>query len=111
MHVEAIGAEVENWIADELPRPVKRDVASAAGLDELDTLALELLWRCEYMRPIVARSHAERNDRRMLEQQQLVGNASRPCASSTSRFWRSSASALLIVPSRRTSSGRSATGV
>ena len=75
MHVEAIGAEVENWIADELPRPVKRDVASAAGLDELDTLALELLWRCEYMRPIVARSHAERNDRRMLEQQQLVGNA------------------------------------
>ena len=75
MHVEAIGAEVENWIADELPRPVKRDVASAAGLDELDTLALELFWRCEYVRPIVARSHAERNDRRMLEQEQLVGNA------------------------------------
>jgi hypothetical protein len=75
VYVEAIGAEVENWIADELPRPVKRDVASASGLDELDALSFELFRRSEHVRPIVSRSNAEGNDRRMLEQEQLVGNA------------------------------------
>ena len=43
MHVEAIGPQIEDWIADELAGAVERHVAAAARFEELDALARERL--------------------------------------------------------------------
>ena len=75
--IAAVGPEIENRIADELPRTVIGDVAATTGFEQPrrrraasvggDAMMFERSLRV---------LHAERDDRRMLEQQELIGNAS-----------------------------------
>ena len=74
MHVEPIRPQVEDGISDELTGTVKRHVAAAARFEELDAFALERLRRGQDVRPIVARPDPERDDGRMLEEKELIGN-------------------------------------
>jgi hypothetical protein len=57
---------------------VKRDVAAAPGLDHLDAVAREFLRRGDDVGPIVACLDPERDDGRMLEEQQLIGDRTGP---------------------------------
>ena len=72
--------QIDDRIADELPGPVIGDVAAAAGLEDLDALRLERFGGRDDVRAIVTGLHAERDDRRVLEQQQLIGDRARPSA-------------------------------
>ena len=64
-------------ISDKLAGTVEGYVAAAAGLEELDAVALENFRRGKDVRAVVTRAHAERDDRRMFEQKELIGNPSR----------------------------------
>ncbi len=74
MNVEPIRPQVEDGISDELTWAVKRHIAAATRLEELDAVPFERLGRRQDMRAIVARPDAERDDGRMLEQKELIGN-------------------------------------
>src|SRR6266550_2459250 len=64
VQVLLVGGEVENGIPDELSRPVKRDVAAAFDLEDLDSDGLDQI-------PGV-RIPAQGNDRGMFEEQQHI---------------------------------------
>ena len=84
--------EVENGIAYQLPRRVEGDVTPALDLEHLDAAALQL--RRRQRQTGSPRAPAERNDGRMLHQQQhVLGERARRCARRRSSRWISSASA------------------
>src|ERR1051325_5232840 len=73
MHVAAVGPQVENGIADDLPRPVIRDVSATPRLVQLDTALRQLCVRGDDVG--TARfPDAEGDDARMLEQEEKVRN-------------------------------------
>jgi len=72
MQVAAVRLEIEDGIADELPGPVVGDVAAAAGLEELDAEQASFIGVEQDVRGIGGR--AERDDVRVLEQQELVND-------------------------------------
>jgi len=57
-------AKIENRIADQLARPVKRDVPTALDFEDIDPSGLEQMGS--------VRIPAQRNYRRMLEQQEHI---------------------------------------
>ncbi len=78
VHIAAIGFEIDDGIADELSRPVIRHVAAASGLEERDAARGERLVRCQHVFAAVSRLRAERDDRRMLKEEQLIRHAAVP---------------------------------
>jgi hypothetical protein len=77
MNVAAIRIEIDDWIADNLTGAVIRDVASTSGLDDVDPSCSEHVGRRQDVRSTELALDAERNDRRMLEQQEQVAHAAR----------------------------------
>ena len=75
VHVAAIGFQIEDRIANELPRTVIGDVAAAAGFMDVDAARSELIGRGEYVRPPAVAANAEREDVRMLEKDQQIADA------------------------------------
>jgi hypothetical protein len=72
MDVAAVRGEVEDRIADGLARPVVRDVAAAPGLEDLEPLGPERVFREEdVLRAGVA---AEGEDGVVLQEQEGVGD-------------------------------------
>ena len=67
-HVAAVAVEVEDRVADELARPVEGGLAAAVGLDDLDLGALG------HVQLLVAGAAAERDHRRVLEEDHRVGD-------------------------------------
>ena len=53
---------------------MERHVSASARFKKLDTVSFERLRRREHVRAIVAGSDSERDDRRVFEQEELVGN-------------------------------------
>ncbi len=78
MKVLAVGAEVEDGVADELPGAVVGDVTAAFNLDDVHTARREPLWRNEEM--LAAARAAERHDRRVLAEEEGVGHLARLAA-------------------------------
>ena len=74
VHVEAVGPQIQDRIADELTRAVEGHVSAAARFKKLDAVSFERLRSREHVRAIVAGPDSERDDRRVLEQEQLIGN-------------------------------------
>ena len=70
--VAAIGVEVEDGVRHELPGPVIRDVAAAAGLVHVDPAARELGPRDEDV--LLLRSAPQRDDRLVLQQEERVAH-------------------------------------
>ena len=70
VQVAAVPLEIDDRIADELPRPVERDVAAALDLEQLDAPRREQLGGREQM-PLLRRA-PKRHHRRMLDEQQHV---------------------------------------
>ena len=66
LHVAAVPVQVEDRVADELPRPVKGGLAAAVGLDHLD---LGVLGHVEL---VAVGAPAERHDGRMLDHHDRV---------------------------------------
>ena len=74
MHVEAVGPQIQDRIADELTRTVEGHVSASARFKKLDTVSFERLRSREHVRAIVTGPDSERDDRRVLEQEELIGN-------------------------------------
>ena len=108
MNVEPIRPQVEDGISDELTWAVKRHIAAAACLDELDAVPFERLGRRQDMRAIVARPDAERDDGGVLQQKELIGNPV-GLAVFYQLLLKLERLAVLTMPRRRTSSTRSDT--
>src|SRR5262249_48291177 len=64
-------------IADELTRTVIGDVAAASRLDDLDAARGQRVSRREHVRAAAIAAHAERQDVRVLDEQQAVVDAIR----------------------------------
>ena len=77
MHVAAVGTQIEDRVADELSGAVVGDVAAATGFEDLDAARGELLGRRHDVSARRRQLDAERQDVRMLQQQQRVGDAVR----------------------------------
>ena len=77
VHVLPVGPQVENGVRDELTRPVIRHVAAPSRLVDLDSALGEQFGRGENVRPRALEFHAERDDVRVLEEQESVGPAAR----------------------------------
>ena len=77
MHIAAIGPQIENGITDELPGAVIRDVAAAARFMNFDAALVEFVRRGEEVRLRRVQLHAERDDVRMLQQQEKIGHRTR----------------------------------
>src|SRR5207244_13454582 len=75
MDVAAVGIEIDDGVADELPWTVIRDVAAAAGLEDVHAARGERIGGGEDVRPTAIAANTERQHMRMLEQQQRVGDA------------------------------------
>ena len=80
MHVAAIGLQVEDRIADDLAGTVIGDVAAAAGLVHLDAQLGEPLVGGDDVRAAAVALDAERDDGRVLQQEQEIGNRARRAA-------------------------------
>jgi hypothetical protein len=78
MHVAAIGPQVEDGIADDLSGPVVGHVAAAACFVDLDTELRQALGRGQDVRSPAVSFHAERDDGRMLQQQEQIGHTLGP---------------------------------
>jgi hypothetical protein len=74
MYIATIGPQVEDWVTDELTRPVVRDVAAAAGLENRHAFRGQNLGRRDDVRVLAAGLDAKRDDWWMLEKQQRVAN-------------------------------------
>lgn len=72
VHVQTIGMQIENRIADELSRTVIRDVAAAPGFEDVDAGRLQRIGRGTHVRPPTVASDAERQHARMFDQEQKV---------------------------------------
>jgi len=87
MHVAPVGGKVEDRIADELARSVVRDVAAAAGLEDLEALRLQRRLREEDV--LGARVAPKGEYGIVLEQEERIRDPARlalrdeaPCSSS-----------------------------
>ena len=74
VHVAAIGLEIDDRVADDLAGPVIGDVAAAPGLEHLDAARGQVVVGRENVRPAAVAAHAEREDGRMLDQQQQIAD-------------------------------------
>src|SRR5688500_18165402 len=74
VHVTAIGMEIEDRIANELTGTMIGDVAAPPGLMKFDVPRREQLRRRDQMRTCGVRFDAERDDMRMFEQKEEVGD-------------------------------------
>src|SRR6185436_12046613 len=74
MDVATVGPQIEDRVADELTRPVVRDVAAAAGLGNRVAFGRQELRRRNDVRVLAACLDAKCDDRWMLEQQQGVAD-------------------------------------
>ena len=74
MHIAAVGSQIYDRVPDDLPWAVIRDITATAGFVRLDPKSPELGLGGDDMGTAPA-SYPERNDRRVLEQQQKIGNA------------------------------------
>ena len=92
MDVAAIGIEVDDRVAHDLPRPVIGDVAAAPGVEHLDAQAAEPLRRGEDVAAAVLLD-ADRQDVGVLQQQQRVGNSAGSALLATSSVCSASPSA------------------
>jgi hypothetical protein len=72
--VAAIRPQIEDRISDQLAGTVIRHVAAAAGFVDFNALSGQRGRRRDDIRVAAASLRAERDDRRMLEQQQRVAN-------------------------------------
>ena len=70
VHVAAIGFEIEDRVADDLTGAMIRDVTAAAGLVHVDAPSGEQIGRGENMRSAAIASDAERQDVRVLDEDQ-----------------------------------------
>ena len=77
VHVAAIGLQVDDRVADDLAGAVVGDVAAAAGLVHLDAARGQRLGGRENVRSAAVAAHAERQDVRMLDEQQQIADAAR----------------------------------
>ena len=73
--IAAVGTQIDDGIPDELTGAVVGDVAAAAGFEDSTPGVFERLLGGQHVRAVVPDLRAERDDRRMFEEQQLVGNA------------------------------------
>ena len=72
--VAAIGAQIQDRVADQLAGSMVGDVAAPARLEQRHAGLVQRLVRREHVRAVVADLGAEGNDRRVLEQEELVGD-------------------------------------
>ncbi len=72
MQIAALRAEPEDRVADQLPGPVVGHVASPARLEELDAALAQLGVAGQHVLAVGARP--QRDDVRVLEQEELVGD-------------------------------------
>src|SRR5258708_29357849 len=70
----AVSAEVEDGVADELPGAVEGDVAAAVAFEDLDSAQSQLVGRQQDVGRLRVASQGD--DRRVLEQEQHVADAS-----------------------------------
>src|ERR1051326_4659883 len=73
-HVALPFSQIEDRIADDLPRAVKRHIAAAIGVMKLDSGALQHLSRSQQISRIAVAPHGD--DGRMFHNQQLIRNLS-----------------------------------
>src|SRR5205823_956952 len=115
VHVAAIRLQVDDRVADDLPRTVIRDIAAASGLVDLDAAGRQRVGRGEDVRSAAVAAHAERQHVRMLDEHQRVDDLNVPPGTSSglscllrARFARSATARL--SPSRFRSSAFLTTG-
>jgi hypothetical protein len=77
MHIASIGLEIDDRISDQLAGTMVRDVAAAAGLVNLDAARGKEIGRRQDVRPAAVAADAEREDVRMLEENQQIADAPR----------------------------------
>lgn len=75
--VLSIGFQIDNRITDDLSRAVVGDVAAATGFVHLDAARREKVGISEDVRSTAVAANAERQDVRVLDEQELVVNCSR----------------------------------
>jgi hypothetical protein len=75
VHVTAVGAQIHDRVAHKLAGPVIRDVAAAPRFVGLHSAPTEQLLGRNEVGTRSVQLHTERDDVRMLEQQQEIGNA------------------------------------
>jgi hypothetical protein len=78
MHVAPIGTQINDGIAHNLAGAVVGDIAASAGFVKLDAELREPPGCREDMTPIVADLDPERDNGRVLEQEQLVRDRAAP---------------------------------
>jgi hypothetical protein len=78
MHVTAIGTQIQDGVADDLARPVVGDVAAAPCFVNLDTARGEEVAAGEDVGASAIAFDAERQDVRMLDEEQDVFDAPGP---------------------------------
>ena len=74
MDVLPIGSQTDDRIANDLSGSVIRDIAAAASLVHLDAARAQQIGRRQNVRTAAITPHAERQDMRMLNEQQRVIN-------------------------------------
>ena len=72
MDVTSIGPKIEDRVPDQLAGPVIGDVASPARFNYLNALSFERVRRRDDVSAIVTSLHAQRDDRRMFEEKELI---------------------------------------
>jgi hypothetical protein len=77
VNVASVRLQIHDWIADKLTGAVVGDVAAASRLEHGHALLVERFRRCHDVRAIVTVLHAERDDGRVLQQEQLIRDAPR----------------------------------
>ena len=75
VHIAAIGLEVDDRIADELPGSVISDVAASSCFVHSDVECGEPFGGCEDVRPAAVAAHSERQHVRMLDQQEDISDS------------------------------------
>ena len=75
MHIAPIGAQIHDWITNNLSGAVVCDVAATTGLVHLDATRGEQLRRRNQMRPRDRSLRAERDDVWVLEEKKQIRNA------------------------------------
>ena len=78
MHIAPIGTEVENRIAHHLSRSVVGDISAAPRLVNLDAAGCQDVGAGPDVRSSAVPLHAERQDMRMLDEQQDVVSPTGP---------------------------------
>ena len=77
VHVASIRVQVDDGIADDLSGAVVGDVAAAAVFEHVDAACRERVRRRENVRASAVAAHAERQDVRMLDEEEQIADAPR----------------------------------